>query len=439
MSFLATLLLFAPLTTPLPDHPVDPGEQLSLEELLEVYRGERDRVLEAYRDSVNMLVADLEAAHEKGSGRKSALAGYRKQLLDLGPAAAPLMVQFLDPGVAPAEAVEGRAFQVALVLEALPSTRAITGNLLDILDRGSIEGRRNALRVLSASDDPQRVGPVLRELYAKSSDKYRGELLGAIARLGGKDNEAFVATILADEDARVVTLALKVLAEAKITDAAPRILELVQSTSAAARQVPRLLDYYRACHEIVDDEHCTALVALARSMVSDPGTVELLLEFLTEFQDRWNSKVKKEFKQLSSSTDQRIAEAALIGLAKGGDRGARKKLLAPYDDRIQNNVRLAQAWESRADLRYRIGDYKNAIKDYQEALKAGEAYGRTQPDVYVGLARCCARLGKLKDAHEWLDDAPLSIVMLRDLAKEPVFAEMVAHPKYGKVFHLQDQ
>lgn len=438
MTLLPTLLLLLPL--PAPSAPAPPlDDTLSLEELLKTYRVERDRILEGYRDQVALLVVDLEAAGDLGAAASAAIEKCRQKLAALGPPAAPLMVQFLDPGATPSDSQKERARQIGLVLAALPTTRAITGDLLDILQRGSVDGRRNALDVLGTSDDHERVGPVLRDLYTKSSDPARGELLGAIARMGGADNEAFVAAILADDDTRVVSLALKVLAKERIATAAPQVLALLERPGSAGHQIQRIVEYYHACDEVMDDDHCDALVQLARAMVSDPASAVTLLELLTEYQDRWSSKVKRELKQLASSDESRIAEAALIGLAKAGDRSARRKLLEPYDQDVQSNARLAQAWERRADLRYKIGDYKGAIKDYQEAQKAGEAYGRSQPEVYVGMARSNCQLGKLKDAYEWLDKAPISIVRLRELATEPVFAELLAHPKYGGVFHLEGQ
>jgi len=440
MTLLPTLLLLLPLPAPPVPAPAPAlDDSLSLEELLKTYREARDRILEGYRDQVTLLVADLEAANDQGAARSAALEQCRQKLVALGPPAAPLMVRFIDPGATPSDSQKERAHQIGLALSALPTKRAITGDLLEILERGSTDGRRNALEVLATSDDRERVGPVLRDLYTKSSDPARGELLAAIARLGGPENEAFIAAILADEDTRVVSLALKILAKERVTTAAPQVLALLQKPESAGHQIPRIVEYYHACDEVMDDDHCDALVELARAMVSDPASAVTLLELLNEYQDRWSSKVKRELKQLASSDESRIAEAALIGLAKTGDRSARRKLLEPYDQDVQSNARLAQAWERRADLRYKIGDYKGAIKDYQEAQKAGEAYGRSQPEVYVGMARSNCRLGKLKDAFDWLDKAPISIVRLRELAAEPVFAELLAHPKYGKVCHLEDQ
>jgi tetratricopeptide (TPR) repeat protein len=171
---------------------------------------------------------------------------------------------------------------------------------------------------------------------------------------------------------------------------------------------------------------------------SQPNEAVVVLELLSDAHEEWGSKFKRRLKDLSEATTPRIEEAALVALARDGDRGARKQLLEPLDDRVDENESLPSAWEARGSMRYKIGDYKNAIKDYTEALKLSESYGRPQPDLYVGLARAHAQLGKEKDAAEWLDKAPISISELRQLAKDPVFASLVENDKYREVFHLKE-
>ena len=53
---------------------------------------------------------------------------------------------------------------------------------------------------------------------------------------------------------------------------------------------------------------------------------------------------------------------------------------------------------------------------------------------HLGIARCYALLGRFKEAREYLRNAPVSRETIRNLADDPDFAEMSAHPKYGDVF-----
>ena len=441
MSLPLRLALFAallsPVSSPLAEACAAPGslEELSLEELLERYRAERERLFESYRGRVSALISDLETA--QSNGKRAKLADFREELVKLGPGATPLLVPYLDPGVNASAPARGRARQVALAMSEV-STRAVTTELLELLEKGTEQGRDNALRVLGHSEDLDRVGPVLRERFAKAPAEEKGKVLSAIASMGGPENEAFLGGVLADKDPAVVKLALEALADSSTSSAAPRILEFLGNPQAAAPQAVALVRYYRACPSVLDGDHCEALLGLVENILNQPSEAVLVLELLSDAHEEWSSKFKRRLKDLSGATTPRIEEAALIALARDGDRGARKQLLDPLDDRVDENESLPSAWENRGEMRYKIGDYKNAIKDYTEALKRGEAYGRPRPDLYVGLARCHAQLGKDKDAAEWLDKAPISISELRELAKDPVFASLVESDRYREVFHLKE-
>lgn len=441
MSLPLRLALLATLTASLlaPSAGASPAvrrsEELSLEQLLERYRAERERLFESYRGRVSALIADLESA--QADGKRGKLATFRKELVELGPSATPLLVQYLDPGVKGSEAQRGRARQVSLAMTQVP-TRAVTTELLELLEKGTEQGRDNALRVLGHSDDLERVGPVLRERFTSSQGPEKGKVLAAIATMGGAENEAFLGGVLADKDPEVVKLALGALTDARTQSAAPRILAFLSSPQAATPQARQLVAYYRACPETLDGDHCDALLSLVEALGSQPNEAVVVLELLSDAHEEWGSKFKRRLKDLSEATTPRIEEAALVALARDGDRGARKQLLEPLDDRVDENESLPSAWEARGSMRYKIGDYKNAIKDYTEALKLSESYGRPQPDLYVGLARAHAQLGKEKDAAEWLDKAPISISELRQLAKDPVFASLLENDKYREVFHLKE-
>ncbi|MCB9913522.1 MAG: hypothetical protein H6828_00065 [Planctomycetes bacterium] len=414
--------------------PAAAEDELSLEELLERYKAERERLLEGFRARVGALVEDLESAYARG--RQRDVPGLRQELVKLGSPVAPLLVARLEPGAGADPPRVSCARQVALALREL-STKAVTTELLALLDAGTTEGRKNALTVLAQSDDVERVGRELRARFDKADDAQKGHLLGALATLGGAEQEAFLSQVLADPDPQVVQQALAALTSAKVAAAAPRVLALLADAGRASGYARQVLDYYEAVPEVIDEDHCAGLMALVGALTSKPDDAVRAIELLARYHEEWDSKTKRALKDLSEASTPRVSEAALVALARDGDRSARKKVLEPYDQRLEENDLLSSAWEARANVRYRIGDYKNAIKDYTQALKTGETFGRPQPDVYVGLARCHALLGKEKDAVEWLSKAPISITQLRALAQDPDFAALVADERYRDVFRLE--
>ncbi len=434
MRLFSALCLAALVCPPLASTPLE-EERASLEALLSHYRAEREQLFASYRSTINTSVAELESAYK--NDRKQRLPQIRKNLIKLGSQACPLMTKLIDPGPAPAAEVAGRASEIALVLQNL-STRSISLELLTILDKGSNAGQENALVALSGSDDPNRVGPVLREMFKFAHKRRQATLITAIANLGGEDNLTFLGEVLTDNDPKTVKSALVALTESRSTSAAPRILALVKNTAAGAPHVEEIVSYYRACPETFDTEHCQAMVGFASGLRSNSKSAELALQVVGENEESWNSQIRKDLKQLAASSSSRIAEAALVCMARSGDRSAKKKLLEPYDQRIERNDRIASAWQNRAMVKYRIGDYKSAIKDYEQAQKASAEYLRTEPDVYEGLARCYCLLGKLKDSAKWLGEGGLSLARLHQLARDPDFAALAEHNKYNKVFRLAE-
>lgn len=422
-------------SAPLPTFTEEEEERISLEELLERYRQEREQLFAEFRATINSSMAEFESSIK--NERPQRLPEIRKKLIDLGDQATPLLVEKIDPGAKPDEVAAGRATQIALVLKEL-STRSVTVELLAILRKGSQAGQDNALIALSGSDDPERVGPVLRELFKDAHKDRRASLITAIANMGGDSNYEFLGEILSSKDPDIVESALVALTESKSEAAAPRIRALVNNTIAAAAHVEAIIAYYRACPEVVDSEHCQSLVNFAGGLRSNSKMSELVLFLVGEHEDAWNRKIKDDLEELAESSSSRVAEAALICLARTGDRGAKKKLLEPYDERIEKNDRIASAWQNRAEVKYRIGEYKSAIKDYEEAQKASAEYLRTEPEVYEGLARCYCLLGKVKDAAKWLGEGGLSLARLHQLAKDPEFAELAEDDKYKKVFRLDE-
>jgi|GEM_PF-1106991 len=433
LSGAACLPLLATPAPALPGLDQAGAEHESLEQLLERYRAQRERVFQKYRATIHGTVMELESAYEHD--RKQKLEELRGRLVQLGSQAAPLLVELVDPGPEAEEKVQGRSREVARALSRL-STRSVTLDLLRILRQGSKAGQENALLVLSRSDDPERVGPVLREMFVTAHKDRRGTLISAIANLGGADNLEFLGEVLSNQDPDMVRSALVALTERGTLAAAPRILALIEQPVVAAPHVERIVEYYRACPEVVDTAHCQGLVDFAQALRSNSKMAELVLFLVSEHEEAWNSQVRRDLKDLAEARSKKVSQAALICLAKSGDNRSKKALLEPYDERVEKNERIASSWSDRAEVKYRIGEYKSAIKDYEQAQRVASEYQRSEPEVYEGLARCYALLGKLKDAARWLGEGGLSLARLHQLARDPDFAELVEDEKYRKVFRL---
>lgn len=408
------------------------GSRLTLQELLARMRKMRDDRVGELRGSVDQILRalDLEAQTHRAAG----LAEQKDRLVALGAESAPILVESIDPGENPDDTARLRA---GTITQALVEQRSpvITARLVEIARTGSPDGRLNAAKALSASPDVERASAILVELFRSAQGELRRVALVGIARLGGAENEKVISTALTAGNAEAIKLSLEALATAHAGSFAPKVLKLAASPRDAAPYVEEILAYYRACPEVVDKSHVIALVHLAGEINVSNENRGRVLELLPKFADKFDGEIKKELHVLSGSPTREVREGALVILYLSGERSARKELLADYDEQIDKNKQWPASFEARANVLYRIGEYREAIRDYQKSLMLAASDIRAHTEgSYMGIARCYMQQGKLKEASGELEKAPLSKKQLGDLAKEPVFKKLVDHPKYGAIF-----
>lgn len=414
------------------------GERESLEEFLRRAREEQAAVNARLGTEVKALLTRLEEIAEDRSGK--ALKKVHSQLLALGDECAPLLVDAIDAGGVARPSQRFRARQAALVLCELDSS-SITDELLAIIKEGSGPGRENALKILENTKEPARVLPTLKAMYQRSKGEVRRAALTTMAHLGGKEAEAALTTALDDKEEEIVEVALYALGNAKNTEIADRVIALAVS-DRGPDHVRAIIAYFKNIAGIPDavtTEHVVGLISLAKQPTTSLADQVVVLEGLANFEIDLTTPLKRAMEPLTESGTKRVHEAALVLLARAGDRNAKRTLLKPYDEWVNRNKVVPQAYTSRGDMRYKVRDYKGALKDYKDAIKLGKSNFDLDSDGYVMVARCYACLERFKDAEEALKDAPeMSLGRLHALAKDSDFAEMVAHRTYRRAFHLPD-
>jgi tetratricopeptide (TPR) repeat protein len=316
------------------------------------------------------------------------------------------------------------------------NTLAITSDLLRLMETGTEQGRRNAVRVLESSPEPERVRPALRALFEKAGGRLRETCLRSLLELGGEQDSALLKEVLAGEDSELAGLALQALTDTRNAEAAPQVRKLLSSSRTATVQARGLIAYFEAMPELVTKEDLTAFVAIA----TGGGSLETriaVVDAIPRFQPSLNSDLRRAFEPLVDSRDKQLKEAALVALASLGDKSSKKTLLEEYDELVDRNDRWSEAYFRRAEINRRIGDHDAAIKDYLKALNVAKNDPTLQPNTYVGLARSYTHKGKYKDAAEWLRKAPISMAELANLAEDPEFGPL-RESRYGKDVFKED-
>ncbi|MFT5050305.1 MAG: hypothetical protein ACI8QZ_001706 [Chlamydiales bacterium] len=452
-ALLATALLLL-LQCPLWAAPT-PGQDASLERLLLRMRRAQDERLDPLRRAVENVVMELERMEPpRGTGASA----QRGRLVELGRSAAPLLLPWLEPGHAgpgargepgaeapkqePEQEKESdeptreafRAAQFALALREMPSA-AVTDRMLRLALHGSAEGRLNALVALATSPEPTRVQPVVHGIYTTEKGSLRRQALDTLTTLEGP-RDVFV-EVLAQGDDELIAVALAALTADGSAEFAAPIIALLESSSGA-RHLPAILRYMRQARGTLDETSVDALVRVVVTKQMRPEDKVELLDTLSRIDAHLGTQAKKSLDPLTRSSSTEVAEATLILLALQRDSRARRQLLAPYDNAIERSKNRPKVYSGRAEIHYKVGDLRAAIRDYKRAVEL--ARGNHVDEVsLVGLARCFALQGKFRDAANYLERAPISVATLHELATDPDFAEMLKDRVGRAAFHLDGE
>ena len=417
-----------------PGDAVEPAVQRrSLQELLEELRAAERIQLEAMRGSAEAALRDLRAAvqaKDAGAVRKSQAA-----LEALLPAAAPLLVAQLDPGAEAKDTERAVAAALAQALAARPAP-SIHVTLATIAREGSPSGRVNALRVLPGTADPARVASVLREVYEDSEGAVRSAALEALARVGREEDKPLFLAALRSGNSSLVRAALHRVTETADPAFVPIVRSVLADPAVAAPALPSLLAYLRVLK--LEKEDVEALLGVIESGLFSVADRTSALALLQDSERAVDSRARRRLRDLADGTaSPEIARTAQETLAILGDNRARKDLLAGYDERVERAPDSSDPWLDRANCWYRIREWSKALADYRKAIQLSAGEPRVQPQAHVGAARCSALTGKVKQAADYLQSAPITTEQLRALAADPVFAELRAS-RYGRVFGLDE-
>lgn len=427
----ALALALAPALRAQETRPSDTPTRESFEELLARVRAQREANQAKLGGDVRDRVARLEPSERLA--RPGELERALSDVVALGGEAVPLLVPYLEPGPNAADAVVQRARRVADALVRMDTAAALEG-LLAALTTWTSEGRINALRVLETTKEPERVRPVVLEAFRSSHGALKSAALRALFTLGAGDDPTFVQEVLLGDDPELTRLSLRALAESRQSGLLDAVERLAGDAKRVAPLVRELAEYLEAVSGSLREKDVVAFARLATMPELEVERRVLVLDALPRLADKLFPDLKKVLERAGEARDRKVKEGALVARVCLGDKSARKDLLGEYDERIKKNERWAPAWGERADVLYRIRDFEASAKDFTTAIAVGKNDPTPRPDYYVGAAKCYAMLGRLKDAAEWLERAPITLDELKSLASNPVFAKLREHSKYGAVF-----
>lgn len=421
---LAAALAVAALAAPL--HARD--ESGSLEAYLRRTREAREAEHARLRPQVEELVRKLGQARSAGELRK-----VQADLENLGSEAGPLLLPFLDPGATPTPEQEKQAQEVAAILVRARNP-ALLEDLVRLANAGTPSGRILAVRVLGESPEVARALEALRALHPGVNGALRAECVRALARLAPGD--PLVVAALGDTHPEVIAAGLRALAGEPRKEPRKEVLALLGDGSRGADVLPELVDYLCVPGQEIDEDVVSALVRFALREDLPVEARMKVLEGLPHLGIKLSSRLGKELEPLLTSSDSALRDAVLVALTLLKDGRARRELMRFYDDQVKNNDTWPNAYKLRGDIELRIGEFKEAARDYQEALRMHGNSARLpgNRELWINLARAQVKDNKLKAAADTLEEFGLPSDLRRALRADPDFQPLVEHPRYGSLF-----
>lgn len=433
------------------------SDRQSLERLLEEIKLKRTQRLQALRPEVIAIIASIDEV--KSRGKTATSDSKKRELIALGPDAQPLLIQFLNPGtgetVTPGSRTRARV--VAEVMHDVPY-RGVTDALLDEVRTGTALSRAGALYALRTTEEPERalavLIPLIDNLGSRAEDApgegpaggdgdlgERGDdIYTAIACLDSPAASQFLAKEISGRNADRRRMALEGIRYAPTKSGAPQILLLMASDSAASL-AGSIAGYYSANESLLaESDHIDGVTALALSREISNDARRNLFDILRLADSKLSSTHKRRIeKAFSDAADPEVRRGALMLLARNGDRGSKRSILDPFQERIERDRNVAMILRERAQVLHDIGDWSGAVKDWRDVMKLQQAGRNIGSDtiVFVGIAKSLARQRKFREASEYLGSSPLSLDALRALATDRDFREM-AESKYADAFHLRE-
>ncbi|MEE2939256.1 MAG: hypothetical protein VX460_02605 [Planctomycetota bacterium] len=420
----------------------------SLEELLDEARRARARAEAELRPVVAEIMDGLDTSVARRPTARTDAA--KRELMQLGVAALPLIVPYLDPGESTENGPRLRAQIASEVLHERPSI-GVTSALLDEATAGTSAARRGALFALRTTPEPRRVLPSIVAIVRSAEkapdedgeEKARAAVLVScyrtIAALGQPGSTAFLSEEIASGNPDRQRLAIRALEYGPTDAVVGQVIAVLRSNAAAGLAEPIVSFLGRRDALLQQEDLAEALIDLGLQPGLLPedriGVFDLVRITDAEMSTAAKRKLEKDFGDASSSD---LRRAALLLLARNKDRSAKRELLEPFEEQIAAGGRMvAIAYRNRAELNHAIGEWSAAVKDWRSAMKASRAQrlrgdeGREQ----VGIAKSLARIKKYREAAEYLKDSPLTLRELQELGRDRDFREMRG-TKWGQVFRL---
>ncbi len=349
-----------------------------------------------------------------------------EKVVALGDAVFPALVEFLIPADGDAKS-RFLAENAARVLARM-DPQAHLPLWIELAQTEDPTARRMGIRLLGSSGDPRAVPPLVLVFERLGDGGERLEALDAAEKLKTQALAPRIAPLLESSDVELRQRALLHLVRTGWNGAVALALAALRNERENAL-LRDYIEYFRvAVHG--DSDVADSLASLVGGVRLDASDLELLVRALATIAPENHKDTRTALLGLleRGETGSLGVQAALTLQALGDKRGP-KVLFDQLDDRAKRNRNEATPLSERADALVAFGRHREAIRDYELAIRFGTVSSRKQYYAFQ-IARCEAHRDNSKRMIEALRDSGWPAATIRREAEgDAKFVELLEKAK----------
>ena len=394
------------------------AQTIGLAKLAEIARERAARLRPAMLEALEPFAKDLELGYR---GRnQSYLDAKFDEIVGLGAGVSTILLEYLTPANATPESMN-RSDNAARILARL-DPGDFTDTLIDLASSSSESARRNALTLLGHAGNRQAEAALIDRL-ANLADPERRLAVDGLARMASTRGVEAAAPYMASPDH---VLRQRVLVYATLADRDGVAVDAIRSAFSSEPNAQLLSSYvsYFERHVEADAAVAEALVPLTAGTQLSYAEQRRLMQALGKIAPAGHAPTIAALETVIEATDNAgpLEIAAALSLQKIGEKGGVKTVDRRLDQAIKRQRNDSDAYANRANWFCELGEWRNAIRDYEAAIKHSKS-GSRKSMFHLMIARCEAHRGKWTRVRSALRDSGASRRAIeREAAGDPEFA-----------------
>ncbi|MFK7742127.1 MAG: HEAT repeat domain-containing protein [Planctomycetota bacterium] len=384
--------------------------QVSLRDVSQLARARAERLRPKQVAALQPFWGDLALEYRNNS---QFLNQRIEKASQLGDSVVPMLLEKLKPAQSGSEA-RNLASNCRRVLQRLDPSSFVDA-LVELARGDHAIARSQAIRLLGYTSARQ-AAPVLTSLIDQVEGEDRLQAVRSLRLLRARSVAPKIVKLLGTKDTKLREEVLAYLSAARAASVSATVVQALEAESSD-RLLPAFIDYFRT--SVSTDPVATAalLPLLGRDRIDWQDTRNLVEALSRVAPKRHEPTIRALHELIDGNETSSLAVQAAVSLRALGDKQGITDLKRALDGKVRRNKRKASPYEQRARLRFAIGDFSNAVDDYEKLLEFSEGAAMTRR-AYVGILKAEARRERIQSLVKNMKSSGMTPDELVELAAD---------------------